>query len=40
MDKDNALSEEEFSIAMKLVLMRRRHHTIPASLPEALRPQG
>lgn len=37
-DKDNALSEAEFCIAMKLVLLRRKGHEIPHSLPEALRP--
>ncbi len=39
-DKDNALSEQEFCVAMKLVLMRRRGHAIPASLPDPLRPQS
>lgn len=38
MDKDNALSEQEFCVAMKLVLMRRRGNAIPSSLPEGLRP--
>ena len=36
-DGDNALSEHEFCVAMKLVLMRRKGFDIPTSLPEALR---
>ena len=35
-DKDNALSETEFCIAMKLVLMRRKGFDIPATLPDSL----
>ena len=35
-DKDNALSETEFCIAMKLVLMRRKGFDIPTSLPDSL----
>ncbi len=35
-DQDNALSQEEFCIAMKLVLIRRKGVAIPSSLPEAL----
>lgn len=35
-DQDNALSQEEFCIAMKLVLMRRKGVAIPSSLPESL----
>ena len=35
-DQDNALSEQEFCIAMKLVLMRRKGFEIPATLPQAL----
>ena len=37
MDKDNALSEEEFCVAMKLVLLRRKGYRLPSSLPDALR---
>lgn len=37
-DKDNALSEMEFCVAMKLVLMRRRGYDIPNVLPESLQP--
>ncbi len=40
MDRDNALSVQEFCVAMKLVLMRRRGHAIPAALPEDLKPQA
>ena len=40
MDRDNALSEDEFSIAMKLVLMRRRGHPIPNTLPDTLLPKA
>ena len=36
-DQDNALSEHEFTVAMKLVLVRRRGYDIPSSLPDALR---
>lgn len=36
-DGDNALSEQEFCTAMKLVLMRRKGHSIPAALPEGVR---
>ena len=35
-DRDNALSEAEFCIAMKLVLMRRKGFEIPSTLPESL----
>ena len=38
-DKDNALSEMEFCIAMKLVLMRRKGYDIPTSLPDSLAQQ-
>lgn len=37
MDKDNALSEEEFCVAMKLVLLRRKGYSLPSALPEELR---
>ena len=37
-DKDNALSEVEFCIAMKLVLMRRKGVEIPNALPDLLQP--
>ncbi len=36
MDQDNALSESEFLVAMKLVLMRRKGHDIPLTLPDSL----
>ena len=36
-DEDNALSEDEFCIAMKLVVARRKGITIPATLPDVLR---
>lgn len=36
MDRDNALSEHEFCVAMKLVLMRRKGHEIPTTLPQVL----
>ena len=36
MDQDNALSQEEFCIAMKLVLMRRKGVEIPGVLPQKL----
>ena len=36
MDQDNALSEQEFCIAMKLVLMRRKGTDIPSALPHIL----
>jgi len=39
-DQDNALSRDEFCIAMKLVLMRRKGLPIPASLPEPLSSLG
>ena len=35
-DKDNALSETEFCIAMKLVLMKRKGFDIPTVLPDSL----
>ena len=35
-DKDNALSQQEFCVAMKLVMMRRKGYEIPSSLPQAL----
>ena len=35
-DQDNALSQDEFCIAMKLVLMRRKGIEIPTTLPEPL----
>lgn len=38
-DKDNALSEAEFCIAMKLVLMRRKGFDIPSVLPDPLQPR-
>ncbi len=37
-NRDNALSEGEFCVAMKLVMMRRNGHEIPSSLPTALLP--
>ena len=37
MDKDNALSEEEFCVAMKLVLLRRKGYYLPTSIPLSLR---
>ena len=37
-DEDNSLSEEEFCIAMKLVVARRKGLVIPSVLPEVLRP--
>lgn len=37
MDKDNALSEEEFCVAMKLVLLRRKGYSLPSALPDELR---
>ena len=36
-DKDNALSEEEFGVAMKLVLLRRKGYRLPSALPDTLR---
>ncbi|XP_011405599.1 PREDICTED: ralBP1-associated Eps domain-containing protein 1-like [Amphimedon queenslandica] len=36
-NKDGQLNFDEFIIAMKLVLMRRKGHDIPSVLPEALR---
>lgn len=36
MDQDNALSQLEFCIAMKLVLMRRKGFEIPSTLPQKL----
>ena len=38
-DEDNSLSEEEFCIAMKLVVARRKGLVIPSVLPEVLRPR-
>ena len=38
MNRDNALSEGEFCVAMKLVMMRRNGHEIPSSLPTTLLP--
>ena len=35
-DQDNALSQHEFCIAMKLVLMRRKGFEIPSTLPQKL----
>ena len=35
-NKDNALSQQEFCVAMKLVMMRRKGYEIPSSLPQAL----
>lgn len=35
-DKDNALAEEEFCVALKLVLLRRKGYNLPASLPDTL----
>ena len=37
LDRDNALSEEEFCVAMKLVLLRRKGYILPASVPLSLR---
>ena len=37
MDHDNALSEQEFLVAMKLVLLRRKGYSLPTSLPLSLR---
>ena len=37
-NKDNALSEYEFCVAMKLVMMRRKGCEIPSSLPQVLLP--
>ena len=37
-DEDNSLSEEEFCIAMKLVVARRKGLIVPSMLPEVLRP--
>lgn len=37
MDGDNALSEQEFCVAMKLVLLRRKGYGLPSSLPHSLR---
>ena len=37
LDRDNALSEEEFCVAMKLVLLRRKGYTLPPSVPLSLR---
>ncbi|XP_064404583.1 ralBP1-associated Eps domain-containing protein 1-like isoform X2 [Halichondria panicea] len=37
-NRDNALSEGEFCVAMKLVMMRRNGHEIPSSLPTTLLP--
>ena len=36
-NEDNALSEDEFCIAMKLVVARRKGIIIPPTLPSALR---
>ena len=36
-DHDNALSEQEFCVAMKLVLLRRKGYKLPASLPDSLK---
>ena len=36
MDRDNALSEQEFCVAMKLVLLRRKGYSLPVSLPHTL----
>ena len=38
MDKDGRLSEEEFCIAMKMVLVRRKGYSIPSTIPEPLLP--
>ena len=38
-NEDNSLSEDEFCIAMKLVVARRKGLTIPSVLPDVLRPQ-
>ena len=35
-NKDGQLNFDEFIIAMKLVLMRRKGHDIPSILPEVL----
>ena len=35
-DQDGALTLHEFCVAMKLVLVRRKGHGIPSSLPESL----
>lgn len=37
MDHDNALSEQEFCVAMKLVLLRRKGYSLPTTLPLSLR---
>ena len=37
MDRDNALSEQEFCVAMKLVLLRRKGYSLPTSLPISLK---
>lgn len=37
MDGDNALSEQEFCVAMKLVLLRRKGYSLPSTLPHSLR---
>ena len=36
MDRDNALSEQEFCVAMKLVLLRRKGYSLPSLLPLSL----
>ncbi len=36
LDGDNALSQSEFLAAMKLVMMRRKGHDIPVSVPDSL----
>lgn len=37
MDGDNALSEQEFCVAMKLVLLRRKGYSLPSTLPHSLK---
>ena len=37
MDRDNALSEEEFCVAMKLVLLRRKGYSLPTTVPLSLK---
>ena len=36
MDRDNALTEQEFCVAMKLVLLRRKGYNLPSLLPLSL----
>ncbi|CAI8011383.1 Intersectin-1 [Geodia barretti] len=36
-DRDNALSEEEFCVAMKLVLLRRKGYSLPTTVPLSLK---